>query len=73
MNSPRSKNIIVWMIQRQNSRGEWWVIPSMVRGTRTEAIKSFKRLYVDGDNQWRRQRDAGQVRCVWGPLYYPTV
>ena len=69
--SPFDEMIVVWIIQRKGRNG-WWTLPDMVRRTRSEAIRSFKDMYVDGDKQWRRQMRSGQVRCVWAPLYYKS-
>jgi len=59
---------IVWVIQRR-SRRRWWPSIGLVRRTKREAIAAFKELYEDGDRQWKRQREAGEVRCIWVPLY----
>jgi hypothetical protein len=69
MSDPFDTYIVMWMIQRKGANGKWWTIPSMVRRTRSEAIGAFKECYVNGDKIWTRERNRGEVRCVWGPLY----
>lgn len=57
----------MWAVVQKHHNGDDWILEFTINRTRSEAIERYVNIWESEDygrKRWRRERDAGIVRCV---------